>query len=206
MEGGFRHKKFKSPNKNYINFKSTARPKSPSPKRKDYQEVALRKSDKKSRCTYIHPETNKRCKIKLGIYPRYCHLHTLLIENLKISKSKIPNAGNGLFAGPYGFNKGDLIGEYALPWMEVKGETLSRRKNPDFSYVFCKDQKRNEKDETCYDGIDIRSTIVRNANDAHGSVYKNNAYFNGSGQVIASKKINPFEEIFINYGETYVFH
>ena len=61
------------------------------------------------RCTYIDPTTNKRCALKLGLYPRYCELHTMLIQNVYISKSHIKAAGNGLYAGPYGFKKGDVI-------------------------------------------------------------------------------------------------
>lgn len=213
MEGG--SKLFRSPDKKYRDFKTTRRPKSPSPKRSDYEKVALRQSDKKSRCTFIHPETNKRCKKYLGIYPKYCSIHTLLIDNLYIHKSNIKNAGNGLFAGYFGFKKGDIVSEYSMPWMEVKaGRLETRNKTGEYesSYVFCDEKKRGQswKDVMCWDGIDIRSTIARNANDAHGSKYKNNTYFdikkkNGKNHVyiIASKNIPPKTEIFTDYGDNY---
>lgn len=205
------YKYFKSPDKKYIKgkFNTTARPKSPSPKRKDYQQVAVRSSDHHSRCTYIHPDTNKRCKLTLGLYPKYCHVHTMLIENLYISKSNIENGGNGLFVGPLGFKKGDIIGKYSEPWMKLKYKSLDKRENLDTSYLFCEDGKKNQKegDIICYDGIDIRSTIVRNANDAHGSPFKNNCTFDitksGYVYVVASRNIRPHKEIFVNYGNEY---
>lgn len=207
-----RSRKFKSPDKNYRDFKTTKRPHSPSPKRNDYEEKALRKSDKHTRCTFIHPETNKQCKKHLGIYPKYCSVHTLLIDNLFIHKSTIPNAGNGLFAGYFGFKKGDIISEYSMPWMEVKSGRLDTRKGEDRSYVFCDDPPKGKswKDAMCWDGIDIRSTIARYANDAHGSKYRNNTYFDIKKEkgkrhvyIIASKNIKPKSEIFTDYGENY---
>lgn len=199
---------FKSPDKNYQQgkFKTTKRPKSPSPKRKDYEQKALRKDDGKSRCTYVHPKNNKRCLNKLGIYPRFCELHTMLIKNLYVAPSQIKNAGNGLYAGPYGFEKDDIIGVYSEPWNQVSLGTLERRCKHDhcWDYVFCNDgQKPKTK---CWDGLDIRSTVVRNANDAHASKFRNNAYFDvvkGKVYVIASRNIKPNSEIFLNYGPSY---
>ena len=211
---------FKNPDKKYRspNFKTTRRPFSPSPKRKDYEKIALTKAsqDKHARCTFILPETNQRCKLSLGIYPQYCHLHTMLIENLVISKSKIKNGGNGLFAGPHGFKKGMIIGEYSKPWMEVSAgrlDTRNGKKDTNYSYVYCDEQHRGqkEKDVKCWDGLDARSTIVRNSNDAHGSKFKNNAYFDNrkdsKGNVhvymIASRNIGAFQECYCDYGQSY---
>lgn len=216
QSGGYRRARFKSPKKKYVDFKTTQRPKSPSPKRKDYEKRAMTKVvvPDSSRCTYINPETNRRCKLKLGIYPQFCHIHTTTIENLYISQSSIKNAGNGLFAGPFGFKTGDIIGEYSMPWMKLKQKSIDKRsKNPNYSYVFCDNPKRGQKEEDvdCWDGLDARSTIVRNANDAHGSEFKNNAYFQPIKDknkithiyVVASKKIKGNQEIFIDYGPDY---
>ena len=98
-------KYFKNPDNSYSDFKTTKRPHSISPKRKDYLKKALKKDDHHSKCTYIDPNTNKRCKMDLEMYPRFCKLHTILVENLYIGKSNISQAGNGLFVGPYGFKK-----------------------------------------------------------------------------------------------------
>lgn len=213
-----RLRKYKSPIKKYrsSNFKTARRPRSPSPKRSDYEKKAQTKPGTE-RCIYIDPETKKRCKLQIGIYPKYCHMHTTLIENLYIAPSNIANAGNGLFAGPFGFKKNDIIGEYSQPWMEVKSGRLDNRngkgKDVNYSYVFCDEQKKGqkEKDVQCWDGLDKNSTIVRNANDAHGSKYKNNAYFDtrkgkdGKSHVymIASKKIGPLQEVLCEYGPNY---
>ena len=73
--------KFKSPNKKYRspNFKTTKRPFSPSPKKSNYEKIAKTTSDKQSKCTYIDPDTKRRCRLHLGIYPKFCFLHTMFI-------------------------------------------------------------------------------------------------------------------------------
>lgn len=197
-------KKFKNPDPKFTreNFKSVKH-KSPSPKRKNYEKRAKIKIDKTSKCGYINPDTNIRCKLKLNLYPEYCHLHTMLIDNVYIAKSNIRNGGNGLFVGPYGFKKGDIIGKYSYPYNEVSLETLERRckKLKCWDYIFC-DLDKNK----CWDGLDLRSTIIRNINDAHNSKFRNNSYFEIRGNEVyarASRNIKPFNEIFISYGSKY---
>jgi hypothetical protein len=195
---------FKNPDTNYThgNFDTSQRPKSPSPTRYDYNKLAQRTDDKQSRCTYIFPETGKRCKLNLHMYPTYCHLHTMMVENIYIYKSNLPSAGNGLFAGPYGFKKGQIIGKYSYPWNEVDLDTLKKRcknKQDCWSYTIC------NKDR-CWDGYDVKSTIMRNINDARGSNYKNNSQFeviNGEIYVVATKDIKHDQEIFVYYGRHY---
>lgn len=197
------NKFFKNPDPNFIkgNFKSIKQ-KQISPKRKDYISRAKVKQDKTSKCGYIN-SNNSRCKLKLGLYPEYCYLHTMLIDNLYIAKSNIKNGGNGLFVGPFGFKKGDIIGKYSYPHNEVSLETLERRcrKEKCWDYIFC-DLKKNK----CWDGLDLRSTILRNINDAHNSKFRNNSYFEIRGNDVyakASRNIKPFSEIFISYGPKY---
>lgn len=204
-----------------LNFKTGRRSKSPSPRRKDYEKQAVTKATKE-RCMYIDPDLNKRCQMEIGMYPKYCHIHTTLIENLFLGPSNIKGAGGGLFVGPLGFNKGDIIGEYSQDWMKVKQGRLDKRNGKDskgnyrdvnYSYVYCDEQKRGQKeaDVQCWDGLDKNSTIVRNSNDAHGSKYRNNAYFdtrkdkNGKVHVymIATRRIRPLKEVLTNYGDSY---
>ena len=206
---------FNSPEKKYRQFKSTKRPFSPSPKRSNYEKVALTKPND-DHCTYIL-ETGKRCKLPLNMYPRFCHFHTLQIQNLYIAKSNIVNGGNGLFTGLYGFKKGMIIGEYTEDWMYVKeGRARTRNgknTNSNHSYLLCAEQEKNqkEKDIPCWDGLSIRSTITRNANDAHGSQFRNNAYFKQTkdrkGKIhiymVASRNIAGFKEILCDYGPSY---
>lgn len=196
-------KSFKNSDRNFIrgNFK-TVKQKHISPKRKDYMSKARVKQNKTNNCGYING-SNSRCKLKLGLYPEYCHLHTMLIDNLFISKSNIKNGGNGLFVGPYGFKKGDIIGKYSYPHNEVSLETLEKRcrKEKCWDYIFC-DLEKNK----CWDGRDLRSTILRNINDAHNSKFRNNSYFEIRGNDVyakASRNIKPFSEILISYGSKY---
>lgn len=179
-----------------------------------YNQVAQTQSDKKTKCGVENSDGTK-CKNKLGAYPEYCWKHSLELENLAIRPSNIPNAGYGLYAGPYGYKKGDLITQYGNSWNEVPLKTLEKRcelqkdflkeKSKDcWEYVFCNDfDSPNSK---CYDGLDIRSTIGRYANDAHQSNFRNNAYFEiikGKPFIIASRTIKPFKEIFVSYGKFY---
>jgi hypothetical protein len=201
-------KQFVSPEKKFAkgNFKTARIPKAPSPKKKNYEKLAKTKPDNETRCSYIDPTTKRRCCYKLGVYPRFCELHTMLIENVYIAKSNIKQAGNGLFAGPYGFKKGDVIGVYSNSQNQVNLGTLEKRCKTDhcWSYVFC-DEGDSSKTK-CWDGLDIKSTVIRNINDAHNSSFRNNAYFdvkNGRVYAIASRTIKPHREIFIDYGENY---
>jgi hypothetical protein len=188
------------------NFRTANRPRSPSPKRSDYREVAKTKDTKTSRCTYIHPATNRRCRYKLGLYPEYCEMHTILINNVFIDKSNIPFAGNGLFAGPYGFKKGDVIGKYSYKWNKVPEDVFEKRCKSEKcrDYLLC--EHGSDPKRSCWDGYDIRSTLMRNANDAHGSIYRNSAFFEQRGPdvfVVASRNIRPGKEIFLYYGKHY---
>jgi hypothetical protein len=205
---------FKNPDKYFVenNFNKTNRPTSPSPKRKTYYKNSLKKADKHSKCTYKHPDTGKRCINLLGLYPEYCELHTMLINNIYISKSNIEEAGNGLYTGQYGFKKGDIIGQYNYKWNSVKLDTIIKRcENKDtkcWKYVFCDDSKNNiGKDKIpCWDALDIRSTLMRNINDAYKSKFRNNCYFdviNGNVYIIASRNIKPHKELFVSYGKKY---
>lgn len=215
------HKKYKSPVKKYQrnNFdKAKLFHPSPSPKRSDFESKAAMKPTNE-KCLYIDPDTNKRCKNEIGIYPEFCSFHTLLIDNLYISPSKISGAGNGLFSGPEGFEKGDIIAEYSNPQTRLtKGQLVKRngnckKYNDSYTYGVTKYLKKNYVDDdiVCYDNLDHRSSISRNANSAHGSKYRNNATFDEIKEkdgeihvyIIATKSITPYSEIFVDYGSKY---
>jgi hypothetical protein len=205
-----KNKIFQNKDKYFVegNFDKINRPKSPSPKKKTYYKKSLKKADGKSKCTYKHPDSGARCMNLLGLYPEYCELHTMMINNVYIAKSNIDEAGNGLYTGPYGFKKGDIIGKYNYKWNSVKLDTLINRctnKHPKcWTYVFCDDSYKDKI--PCWDALDIRSTLMRNINDAYKSGYRNNAYFDiidGNVYVIASRNIKPHKEIFVSYGKKY---
>jgi hypothetical protein len=178
-----------------------------------------------NRCNYINPKTNKHCKNHLGLYPQFCFIHTLLINNVFISKSHIKNAGNGVFAGPDGFKKNSIIGIYSSESNKTTQQNVidtchKTQDNSCWEYVLCNLKKKHQKDSDviCWDAIDKKSTLMRYINDAYKTKYKNNSYFHikkkkntseinqkweFTAYVIASKNINPYEEIFVDYGKNY---
>jgi hypothetical protein len=176
------------------------------------------KKNEQGKCDYINPESNKKCKNHIGLYPQFCFIHTLLINNVFISESNIKNAGNGLFAGKFGFKKGDIIGLYSnknnkLTQNDVIEKCNRIKDDSCWEYVLCNLKKKGqtEHDIVCWDGEDTHSTIMRFINDARKSGYKNNSYFyiknnkkrEPIAYVIASKNIKPYEEIFVSYGKNY---
>ena len=199
-------KEFINPNPKYDKnkIKRVEKYKSPSPRYTNYNSVVKTESDNRSRCTYIHSDTNRRCKNFLGLYPQFCSIHTLLIHNLHIGDSKIPGASMGLFTGPYPFKKGTIIGKYNTNNNSLTLSTFASRCETDrdcHTYVFCDD-----KSQTCWDSKDIRSSILRFINDNRGSSFNDNCYFQkkrGDVLVIASKTIKPYSELYVQYGDNY---
>lgn len=208
---------FKSPDPRYRNPKKTALPKPANPNNKAYSKKAQTTSDNTTRCCFINKDTNLQCRNLLGLYPQFCWLHTLKINNLVIKKSQISGAGNGLFSGDYAFKKGDVIAQYGSSKNLVSENKLLKRCGKDtkkcMEYVFCDDEGLSKKHiqkygENCWDGRDIRSTIARFSNSAHGSRFKYNSEFDlikGNPYLVATRNIPPHSEIFTNYGDTYEF-
>lgn len=180
----------------------------PSPRDKNYYDNVLTQNND-SICLY------KNCNLKLHLYPRYCFIHTLNKNNLYIATSTISGVGMGLFAGPKGFKKGDVIGKYSNNNCITYGELIQNTRNYNeqelyerTKYILCDLPKKNQKqsDVLCWDGLDIRSTILRFINDSYNTNYNNNTHFiikNNQAYVIASDDIKPFHELFISYGSKY---
>lgn len=180
----------------------------PSPKDINYYNIVLTQPDNVSKCN------SKNCDNILGLYPKYCFIHTLKKYNLYISKSCIQDVGMGLFSGPNGFKKGDVIGKYSSEQNQITyGELLEKNKNyTDINertkYILCNIPKKNQNQEDvmCWDGLDIRSTILRFINDSYNTKFKNNTYFtiqNDEAYVVALENIKPFHELYISYGTKY---
>lgn len=174
----------------------------PFAKNNDFKKIVDKENEEYRRCRYINPESNKRCKNPLGVYPKFCYTHTILIENLYLDESNIKNGGVGLFSGPYGIQKNQIVGKYSdirsfLPH-HLHNRRCSKDKNC-YQYVFCDSNK-------CWDARHIRSNITRYINDARGSEYHNNCYFEVIGNdvyVIASRNIKHDKELFVSYGNNY---
>lgn len=211
------YKKYKNPISKFNDFKQAKRVKSPSPKLKNFEQIAIVRPNHNQqiyKCTFINPDTNIRCTRNLGIYPEFCEKHTMAIQNLFVDKSNIFNGGMGLFAGEHGFKKGDIIGRYSMDFIQLTWQELENRTdNPNTSYVFCNNHRSDNKMK-CWDALDYRSTVIRYANDSHGSKFSNNAYFDflrrkedgkiqNHAYMIASKNIPAFQEIYCSYGDLY---
>jgi hypothetical protein len=125
-----------------------------------------------------------------------CWIHTKIIDNLRIKESKIAKAGNGLFAANREFKKGQIIAEYF--------GTMSH--NPIFgTYVLEVNRNKfiNGNTSTCLASF---ANCCRSSNKKQNECKCNNAEFksrDGKLVIIATKRIQPNEEILVNYGRDY---
>jgi hypothetical protein len=164
---------------------------------------------REARCTYINPDTGKRCQNPLCNYPRYCARHTDKIDNVQVKKSSIDKAGLGLYAGSKGFKKGEPIVRYGYDKNLTKyGQIIQKcgYGHKCWEYVFCDETKKSLNNTVCWDGRSKRSTIARYANDCHGTGKKCNAQFemiDGIPWIVATRKIEPKTEVYCNYGDEY---
>lgn len=119
-------------------------------------------------------------------------------DYLYISISNIPNAGTGLFTA-IKIYKDEIISIYT-------GEILSTKESNKRA-----ENKENQYFITLLNGkiLDSKNTpgFAKYANDAHLSVFKNNAKIalNDKNQVclIATKNISKYTEILTSYGKAY---
>jgi len=123
----------------------------------------------------------------------------LLEKELEIRPSNIPGSGQGLYTKTF-IPKGTRIIEYTgkiTTWKEVKD---------DFTNVYLYTIKPSH----VIDARKRKKSLARYANDAKGLTrikgLSNNAEFLNEGLkafIIATKNINPGEEILVNYGKAY---
>lgn len=125
---------------------------------------------------------------------------------VKVKKSQLPKAGNGLYALKE-YRRGDIVCEYEgeiVTWAECE-----RRSDQGYEgYVFFFSKNR------CVDAYFTPWAFGRYANDARGigrvKGLRNNAVYetkvrNGEKRVfiVASMTIQPGQEIFVHYGDDY---
>jgi uncharacterized protein len=123
-----------------------------------------------------------------------------LEKNLFVKKSKLPNAGKGLYT-KVDIPKGTRMVEYKgriQPWREVKDEDGI---NGYLMYI-----NRN----VVINGLVATKSLARYANDAGGLVrlegVRNNSEFISEGKrcyIDATRNIKAGEEIFASYGRAY---
>jgi SET domain-containing protein len=125
-------------------------------------------------------------------------------KNLKASKSKLPNAGKGLFTLKE-IKKGEFVCEYEgelITWNEaINRNDKNIGKGAYFYYI-------NSKN--VIDAWASKKTFGRYANDAAGLVKvpglrNNSTYFEKGKKVFikATRNIKAGEEIFVSYGRSY---
>ncbi|MDP3556369.1 MAG: SET domain-containing protein [Bacteroidota bacterium] len=122
--------------------------------------------------------------------------------SLLVKKSKLPNAGKGLFTTKP-IKKNSKIIEYKgeiIDWKEYEKRVLVNRDG----YLFYINKKR------CIDAFDTPQHLARFANDAAGlgrvKGLKNNANYEIFGNkcyIVSSRDIEAGEEIFVNYTKEY---
>ncbi len=131
-------------------------------------------------------------------------LHICTRMSVEVKKSKIPNAGKGLFAKAT-FKRGEPILEYTgeqITWAECqkRNEALD---GVGAYYFYISERK-------CVDALYRLDSMARYANDAAGFAripgIRNNSRFEiikGKPFIVASRTILSGDEIYVGYGREY---
>jgi SET domain-containing protein len=158
-----------------------------------------------------HNKNGNRCKRKVTIGTPYCFQHLLSIKHLKIQKSKIPNAGNGLFAldkskpdNAIIFKKGDKIIDYVGEIVTMR--TLDERYGEDNTAPYAVEINKNK--DKYEDSALVRG--VASLSNQGNTKKQNNSKFGlnvreGKAILKAWKNIRNGEEILTDYGRDYTF-
>ena len=149
-------------------------------------------------CDHIACDSNTEHDTKL------CSQHLMLVYNVAIRPSSIPNAGLGLFCGPRGFKAGDKIAPYG-------GRMISQsRLNRLYDYTYDNRRVINAAPyaiQSARNGYVLDAICDRRAgayvNDIRNSNQTVNALLNADGFVYAIQAIIPNQEILVDYGEAY---
>lgn len=174
------------------------------PKQSQIEEQPVRNVDQdvdpniyKSRRCEAHKKTGGRCKLRT-LKSQYCWIHLQQIDNLRVKKSHIPNANNGLFTGKLPLKKNFRIAEYT-------GDTYTTPVDGDYvlrvnsrKYV----DARNPKNIGGF--LNDCRTSNKRANQCNG----NNAEFysdsnTGRAYIRTKKRVKANEELFAAYGREY---
>jgi uncharacterized protein len=162
------------------------------------------------RCKAININ-GERCKVNTQTTYPFCWRHTVSQKDLRVKKSKIKDAGKGLFARDKQkkdssskiFEKDENIEEYT-------GKLLSKKKLDEKYGDDLAPYAVMAKKDLFIDAIKKKSSVARYANDCHNSGKKCNARFSVSHRnqktkvfIKADKKIKHGEEILVSYGDEY---
>jgi SET domain-containing protein len=123
-------------------------------------------------------------------------------DMLFVKKSKLPDAGKGLFTNEK-IKKGALIIEYTGEKLTWKQAVRRYSKSDSMAYVF------HISPKNCIDAQNTPDSLARYANDANATLskkVKNNSEYQivkRKAFIVATKSIKPGEEILVDYGDDY---
>ncbi len=146
---------------------------------------------------HIKKGLGRRCKARTR-RSRFCQAHLNSYQNLRITNSKIPEAGLGLFSGDRKINKNQPIVEYTgTVWNEpIRG-----------NYVLEVNKKKfiNANHSTDVAGF---SNDCRDVDRRSGLCQVNSKFAmrKGKPSLVSTRSINPKSEIYTNYGRDYWQH
>lgn len=166
---------------------------------------------KREKCTAM-TQKGKQCRRFTVIGLGYCWSHMRTVKNLKVQKSQIPNAGNGLFAHSPGsikekrnpiFKRGKKITDYNGEKITI--ESLNRRYDigsKTYTAPYGLSTKTGHaEDGACQRGIGTLPNTNRGKNNATLKYARNT----DQSYIEATKGIYHNDEIFLSYGRAYRF-
>lgn len=157
-----------------------------------------------------HTQNNRRCKNRVCIGLSMCWIHTRFNLHIKVTNSKIHNAGVGLFAfdnkqadNAIIFRKGDKICDYNG---EIIDEAELHRRYGDKTapYAIQINTDGRYEDGATHRGI---GTLL---NSPTGTTHRPNCRFSvgkdRKAHIVATRNIKNGEELYISYGRAYRFN
>jgi SET domain-containing protein len=157
-------------------------------------------------CGHIKPD-NTNCKRKVVMGLPLCFQHTESDYKLKVKESTIANAGLGLFAYDKSKGENEVVftrGQKICPYYgEVIDEpTLMKRYGEYTAPYGIQLNKKMYEDASTMRGIgSLINHKITSQTNCYFSLGKNNRI-----NIVASKNIKNYEQLFINYGREYRFN
>lgn len=149
----------------------------------------------KAQCA-AHTKSGNQCKRNTIKYSKYCFQHAKAIEGLQIQPSKIPEAGNGLFAAR------DLPTNYKIDYArdidKLSREEIEQRYPGDTlgQYVLCENQE-------CWDARSTQAGLARYINSRQRRPNCKLIVYKGKSYVRTTRKIKKGEELLAYYGKEF---
>jgi transcription antitermination factor NusG len=142
----------------------------------------------------IRKGLGRRCKARTR-RSKFCQAHLNTYQNLRITNSKLPDAGLGLFSGDRMINKSQPIIEYT-------GKVFNKPVRGNYVLEINKKKYINANHSTDIAGF---SNDCRPADRRSGLCQVNSKFAmrKGKPSLVSTKPINPRSEIYTSYGKDY---